>query len=57
MTAVDLFNSIFNPACSLMADVFYQFGLAVGFNYDFNQVCTFVGDLFRSLLSAFNFQV
>ncbi len=55
MTAVDQFNSFFNPVCTAMAGAFHQFGLLLGFNYDFGQVCTFVGDLFRSLLSAFNF--
>jgi hypothetical protein len=52
MTSIDIFNSIFNPACSAMATSFNQLTGLLGVSFDFNQVCTSIGDLFRSLITS-----
>lgn len=55
MSAVDLFNSIFNPLCTAMADAFHQLTLALGANIDYATICTSIGDIFRSLLANIPF--
>lgn len=50
MSAVDLFDSIFNPLCSLLVSLFTPFSALLG-GFDLNTVCTSIGDIFRSLLS------
>lgn len=57
MSAVEIFNSIFNPLCSALVGLFTPIFSGLGISFDLNQVCVSIGDIFRMLLTDLNLTV